>query len=194
MAYRTCSIDDCEKPARVRGWCRTHYGRWQKNGDPLVTLYPTMHMTPEERYEYYVRRGEPGECWGWAGASEPTGYGKFSIGSGVIAKAHRFSYELHKGPIPEGLLIRHTCDNPPCTNPDHLLVGTYKDNARDAQERRRMAHGDNHGKRIMSEAQVREFRRLYDEGVTSTEIAKQNGLPHMAVWQAVKRINWKYVD
>lgn len=71
-------------------------------------------------------------CWLWGGMTSRSGYGIFHG-----RPAHRASYELHKGPIPDGLLIRHTCDTPPCVNPDHLLVGTPADNARDMKERAR---------------------------------------------------------
>lgn len=89
-----------------------------------------------ERYLAKVVRRESG-CWGWSGA-KCRGYGILSTRRGSPpAKAHRVSYELFKGPIPDGMLVRHTCDNPECTNPDHLLLGTDADNARDRVARGR---------------------------------------------------------
>lgn len=72
------------------------------------------------------------ECWEWTGPLLHNGYGRFHI-NGKQVKAHRASYEEHKGPIPEGLLVCHACDNRKCINPEHLWLGTAKDNAVDRQ-------------------------------------------------------------
>ena len=81
----------------------------------------------------------PWLCWPWRGALHRNLYGKLGAsgaGTGTLL-AHRVAYELYIGPIPEGLHVRHTCDNPPCCNPDHLRVGTQRDNYDDAVSRGR---------------------------------------------------------
>lgn len=78
-------------------------------------------------------------CWIWAGTCNWKGYGTISIG-GVQRKAHRASYEAFVGAIPDGMLVCHKCDNPPCVNPDHLFVGTAKDNAQDRDAKGRRGH------------------------------------------------------
>lgn len=83
-----------------------------------------------------IERGAETSCWKWQGALVSTGYGQLRW-FGRLTPAHRVAYELANGEIPEGLLIRHTCDNPPCCNPAHLLTGTPADNARDRTERGR---------------------------------------------------------
>lgn len=83
-----------------------------------------------------IERGPDDACWVWRGALVSTGYGQ-TRWYGRQVPAHRVAYELVKGPIPDGHLIRHTCDNPPCCNPAHLLPGTPLDNARDRTERGR---------------------------------------------------------
>lgn len=70
-------------------------------------------------------------CWEWKRATNNIGYGMFRWATGIMRTAHRVSYELFKGPIPKGLVVCHTCDNPKCVNPDHLWLGTMKDNHTD---------------------------------------------------------------
>lgn len=83
----------------------------------------------------------PGECWIFLGGWNQDRYGNFWV-NGVCDKAHRHSYRLFKGEIPTGMLICHTCDNPPCINPDHLYAGTNTDNTRDKMDRGRFASVD----------------------------------------------------
>lgn len=73
------------------------------------------------------------------------------------------SYEVHVGPIPHGLIVRHTCDNPPCVNPAHLLTGTLADNVRDREERHRVVKRRGGAIRV-SDEQVREIRKLRADG------------------------------
>lgn len=165
MGYGTCSIDGCAKPHYARGWCRTHYSRWQRNGDPLL-----LRRTPQgsvcsvgncqdephskgmcsSHYKRRMRHGDPTagrlsgsletlfwakvdkhgpvhsrlgtRCWIWT-ASKSFGYGQFQA-----KRAHRLSYQLLKGSIPDDLPLDHLCHNRECVNPDHLRPATYKEN------------------------------------------------------------------
>jgi len=100
-----------------------------------------MKKTLLEKFETRYKINEVTGCWEW------TSYGRSNYGFITIVlngkpkslQAHRISYELFVGPIPEGLLVRHTCDNPPCVNPEHLLTGTTTDNAQDCISRGRNA-------------------------------------------------------
>lgn len=87
-----------------------------------------------------VHRPELGPCWLWLAATNPSGYGKMSKGghAAPLVAAHRLSWELHYGPVPDGLFVLHRCDNPPCVRPDHLFLGTHDDNMADATAKGRM--------------------------------------------------------
>ena len=94
-----------------------------------------MRGTIEERF--WAKVDKSGECWEWTAGTYSTGYGQFWHGSGYGA-AHRISWELHFGSIPDGLFVLHTCDNRKCIRPDHLFLGTKRDNAIDAIQKGRM--------------------------------------------------------
>jgi hypothetical protein len=94
-------------------------------------------MVPHHaRFWLKVRRStRPGSCWEWQGALA-AGYGRYKL-KGRVVGAHRYAWEWVNGPVPSGLVVRHKCDNPKCCNPDHLDVGTYRDNVSDMVERGR---------------------------------------------------------
>jgi hypothetical protein len=112
MAKRTCIIEGCDKHRVGRGLCSTHYYREKQLSGPFP------EKTLIERFEEKIEPGPDG-CWNWTGALVPCGYGQKWDGTRVVP-AHRWSYEYHIGPIPEGLHIDHLCRNRRCVNPWHL--------------------------------------------------------------------------
>lgn len=121
-----CSIDGCLNDSSDRGWCRKHYTRWKRHGDPNYTVNA---MSLEERLRRNVEKDGPNGCWLWRGAKNNHGYGQ-TIRDGVRIYAHRASYEFHIGSIPEGLTLDHLCRTPACVNPAHLEPVSQEENIR----------------------------------------------------------------
>ena len=115
-------------------------------------------MAPRERFDAKFRV-TPG-CWVWLAAIDSRGYGQSYIGGKPGRGSHRVSYELHVGPIPDGLHVLHRCDNRRCINPEHLFLGTHQDNMRDRNSKGRQAHnrGERGGGSKLSETKVREIK------------------------------------
>lgn len=165
-------------------------------------------MTIEERFWSHVDTRGPDECWPWMASRGGKGYGAFNTTGGNQVYAHRFAYELVKGPIPEGLGVCHSCDNRPRCNPAHLCPGTQLDNMHDAVSKgrtasgerngsrthpERQARGERHGSAKLTEANVREIRRLSAEGHTQTAIGGLMGVDHGTVWRIVRGETWRHV-
>lgn len=164
----TCTICG-ERPAMARKLCRPCYAKEWKKG----VIKTHMSISPEEAFMLRIDKTET--CWVWRGTKNGYGYGTFLLpGSDKSLRAHRFSYELHNGPIPEGMVIMHTCDNPPCVNPDHLKIGTKLDNNRDAISKRRNQFGERHGRAKLTDAQVEEIKA--STNITQRKLAEVYGV------------------
>lgn len=134
-------------------------------------------------------------CWEWKGCFDKNGYGLLPSGYHKQDKAHRVSWKLYKGEIPIGLQVCHHCDNPKCSNPDHLFVGTSKDNARDMAEKFRGTCGSKNWNCKLCEDDVKTIIQRLQMGVTMTRIAKDfkvsvariSDIKNMKAWKHVGR-------
>ncbi len=102
-------------------------------------------IPPFKRLLSSYRVNETTGCWEWTGSLTAKGYGQIKA-FGRMRGAHIVSYELHKGPIPAGCEILHSCDNKPCINPDHLSAHSHAKNMKEAAERGLMPKGENHSR------------------------------------------------
>lgn len=107
--------------------------------------------------------------------------------------AHRVAYELFIGPIPKGLLLRHTCDTPPCVQPLDLLTGTHPDNMQDRSERGRQMRGESHYAAQLTTEDVLRIRELAARGENQHAIGAAFGVSNSTVSAIARRINWKHV-
>lgn len=166
------------------------------------------------RFWAKVRKSDdPEGCWLWTGAKNPSGYGWFKLPTTGPAGAHRVSWEIVNGPIPDrtgyhGTVVMHVCDNPSCVNPSHLRLGSQAENLADMRRKGRSATGDRNGSRTCPEAMRRgenhpharlkrsdviEIRRLSEAGTTGRAIARRFGLSFQHVSDIVRRKRWKHV-
>lgn len=135
-----CSVKGCGRNKRSGGMCSRHYSNLSRYGHAT----PRRDWSVEDTLDDIGWEVTDAGCWEWRGARNDSGYGDLTLGRQGLynARVHRLMYERFIRPIPDGLIVRHKCDNPPCVNPDHLEVGTYQDNSDDMIKRgRHWRHG-----------------------------------------------------
>lgn len=153
----------------------------------------------EERFWSKVDVRGDDECWVWKAGSVRGGYGGFRTaqkGVGSKTTAHKFSYELVKGKVPSGLMVCHTCDNVKCCNPNHLYVGTQKDNMKDRTERGRASSrkGSCNGRARLTAEQVSVIKRKLLQGVSLQELSFEYKVSVPTIWQIRRGKNWSEVE
>lgn len=146
-----------------------------------------------------------GECWAWIGSKLPRGYGMLRTSPTFAMRAHRYSYELHNGPIPDGALVLHKCDNPNCVNPEHLFLGSQSDNMADMWKKGRhrrvnpqwlagaKAKGEAHGGAKLTNEDVGVIRAKLASGENATAIARQFGVRSGCVRDIKHRKTWTHL-
>ncbi len=129
-----CTVEQCDRRTEARGWCDKHYKRWRRYGDPLY-VRQMKDGSLEDRLRHTGWSEDEG-CWIWNGSKQPFGHGQLSY-QGRILLAHRAAYMVWVGPIPDGLVVMHTCDVPPCINPEHLRCDTQYENMMNMKQKGR---------------------------------------------------------
>lgn len=185
-----CSVDGCDGHAVARGWCPKHWWRWRNHGSPDFAT--VQDLTTEERFWAKVDRS--GSCWLWIAGKRGDGYGAFQVESTRQISAHRYSYEIHHGQIPQGMVVMHSCDRPLCVNPAHLSVGTQAENAADSARKARRHRGSHNSQAKLTEGQVISMRERYlAGGITHSRLADEFAVSHALVSAILTRKAWKHI-
>lgn len=152
-----------------------------------------MKRSLKERFERLTMPEPNTGCWIWAGSCS-FGYGMISI-NGKLQKASRTSYTLYKGEIPTGLLACHTCDNTWCVNPDHLFLGTPRDNMIDKVKkgRHRSAKGQQNSAAKLNDILVLDIIKLRKSGLSKGKIAKSLDVSVPNVNNVIYGLTWSHI-
>lgn len=162
---------------------------------------------------FWTKVDKNGDCWVWTGCTDKDGYGEARI-KGLGARAHRIAYALTHGPIPTGLCVCHTCDNPRCVRPDHLWLGTVSDNNRDRQQKGRTTgakgrangmntrpdkhwsqlypemasqfRGENSVRAKLTSAQAEEIRTRKAIGISVVQLTREYGVCETTIYNILK--------
>lgn len=144
---------------------------------------------------FFEKVDKSGNCWLWTGTINAGGYGL--IWNRRADKAHRVSYVIHKGAIPDGKMVLHACDVRNCVNPEHLYVGDAKQNARDMEERHRHPHiapkGEQHHHAKLTNSDVLEIRRRDAAGESRAAIAASFGIVPPTVSKISSGRSWAHL-
>lgn len=194
MRVSECAEGGCEAPVVVRGRCENHYA---SPGFIGPRKFLPSELSLDQALSFFGWFQVPGPlttpCWVWGGTLNHGGYGRFRF-QGKRVMAHRAAYMVHNGDIPDGLLIRHRCDNPPCINPQHLVTGTDQDNFNDRVSRK------GHPSQFPEKAPaakltweiVEEIRAAHRGGETNlSQIAVKYGVTRPTISDVVKGITWR---
>ena len=159
-----CKIKGCENKYRTAGFCNAHYLRNYRHGDPNI-----KKSKWNEKLDYKVSESNCFEVT----SHKPGNHGyPLIMHKKKCLPAHRKIYEEMFGEIPKGQLVRHKCDNRLCINPEHLELGTFKDNMNDKVKRGRQAKGEQNARSKLKEYQVIEIKRILKQGSSLKHNAK----------------------
>ena len=149
-----------------------------------------QRSSSETLFWKYVLKKRPQDCWLWTGGKA----GEYGYISRKRIGAHRFSYSLHYGEIPNGQFVLHKCDIKLCVNPNHLFLGTQQDNIDDAVFKDRHVYGEKQGASRLTDELVLDIRKRYSFGnVTQRELAKEFGVCQWTISACIRRSTWKHL-
>lgn len=175
----------------------------EQTGVGRETVRRMVHQraTVRERLSYHGDERErilskyrvlPSGCWHWTGSQNNNGYGVVSFRGKQVA-AHRAVYTILKEEPPAGVDCCHTCDNPPCVNPDHIFLGTRADNMRDAARKGRTVRGERATNSVLTDGIVIEARQRFEAGEEIASLAAGFGVKRKTLWAAIRGDTWRHL-
>lgn len=185
---KTCKIDGCIKNVIAFGYCSKHYTRFKRYGDHL---FPGLKGGGRPK-KINFKVDENGCFILTSHSTNSGGYAEIRI-KGRTTKVHRHIYEQCFGEIPNGLVVRHKCDNPSCINPEHLETGTHQENMQDMMLRNRQAKGSKKPASKLNEAQVVAIKKLVKQGFTNVKIASIYKVDGSVISEIKNNKIWKHV-
>lgn len=150
---------------------------------------------PAKPFESRLKSDKATGCIEWTGGLNTSGYGHLSV-AGKLMLAHRYAYTLKHGPIPQGMCVCHTCDNPVCCNVDHLFLGTHLDNMRDrtAKGRQRAPKGEESPHAKLTADQITAIRKEYAAGgISQAALGRKFGVSQTYVSDVVVGKTWAHL-
>lgn len=204
MKTRICICKACNKEYEIENWrkpssyCSRICQYSQASKWLLKTSFKIKEATEkekkfrlEENFEKFVIRKNG--CWGWKGKFQK-GYPQMTCRKSLGANlGHRASWLIHKGEIPKGISVLHKCDNPSCTNIDHLFLGTNEDNVNDMISKKRNPRGSKVGTSKLNEENVKEIKMLIKLGESLSCIANKFHVTVQAISLIKNKKNWKHI-
>ena len=160
---------------------------------------PTMTEKDKDRFLSRILFTEnPNKCWLWGGSFDKYGYGQFHLNASYkkkkTLKATRISYYIHNNIDPLGLCVCHKCDNPKCCNPNHLFLGTNRENIKDRDLKSRQAKGEKAASSKLKESDIKDIREKYmTNGTSWRKLAREYGVHNRTIGKILHSNTWNHI-
>ena len=186
-----CAFDGCERSAVSKGYCDKHYRRMLKRGN--VNNFGSRKVEDGNAVERFHKKYEISEsgCWIWKAGARPNGkgvlYPRHWTDDKKSTGAHRFSFELMHGAIPNGMYVCHKCDTPMCVNPDHLFIGTHHENMNDMVRKKRSFIGRGENKKGRSKLTNWQADQIRKTDISQQKLAAMFGVSQTTISRIKRR-------
>ena len=188
-----CNFDGCERNSKSKGFCDMHYRRLLKRGsvyDHGLKKVETGDDIQRFHKKYIVDKDN---CWIWQsgtrGSNEKKQYGRHWA-NGKSINAHRFSYIIHVGEIPDGVYVCHKCDNPLCVNPKHLFLGTHQENMNDMVAKNRAYKGRGEEKYWLSKLTAKQAEEIKNSTLSQSKLGKIYGVAQTTISRIKRGVSY----
>lgn len=182
----------CGKQTKISRYRDASHGYERNTPRPYAAGHNGFGKRPTiQRLFAKIKKTE--SCWLWLGRPGPGGYGRIMVRRKKW-QAHRLLWTVVNGMIPAGLFVLHKCDNASCVRPDHLFLGTQKENLHDMSNKGRSLRGERNVKAKLSEQQIIEIRKRYFAGESQVSLMKFYPVDRGHISRIVNRICWKHIQ